>query len=210
MTSEPPFEQSVFLNCPFDADYAPILQAVAFCVTDLGFRPRLAPENADGATSRLDRIVDLIRGSKYGIHDLSRSKLRPGEEFARLNMPFELGIDHASSRFGGGSLSQKTILVLEQMQYDYQKALSDISGWDIEAHGGDHVRAVKKVRGWLVNHAGAQSVGATRILQDYQDFQEWHWERELDRGASEDDIREYPTIDFVRAMQEWFELGKPV
>lgn len=210
MHHTPPFEQSVFLNCPFDEQYSPLLQAVAFCVTDLGFIPRLAPENADNAAGRLERIIELVRGSKYGIHDLSRCKPGAPGEFARMNMPFELGIDHASSRFGGNDLTQKTILVLEETKYDYQKALSDISGWDIEAHGGDHEKAVRIVRRWLVQQAAAEPVGAAQILFDYADFQEWYWEREISRGASETDIREYPTIDFVRAMQEWVELGKPV
>lgn len=210
MAYVPPFERSVFLNCPFDAEYSPILQAVAFCVTDLGFIPRLAPENADNAANRLERIVELIGGSKYGIHDLSRSKGGGPGEFARLNMPFELGIDHASSRFGESELREKAILVLEETRYDYQKALSDISGWDIEAHGGDHEKAVRIVRRWLIQQAAAEPIGAAKILFDYADFQEWYWEREIDLGASEEDIREYPTIDFVRAMQEWVSLDRPL
>ena len=85
----PPFERSVFINCPFDEAFAPLLQAIAFCVTDLGYCPRLAPENADNAANRLDRIIDLIRGSKYGIHDLSRCKSAVPGEYARMNMPFD-------------------------------------------------------------------------------------------------------------------------
>lgn len=210
MTNKPGFETSVFLNCPFDEEYAPILQAVAFCITDLGFTPRLAPENADSSASRLDRIVEIIRSSKYGIHDLSRCKGSEPGEFSRLNMPFELGMDHASSRFGATDLSHKAILVLEETKYDYQKALSDISGWDIEAHRGDHERAVHIVRRWLVQQAGATPIGGAKILFDYADFQEWYWEREISHGASEQDILAYPTIDFVLAMQEWYALGKPV
>jgi len=124
-------------------------------------------------------------------------------------MPFELGLDHSASRFGSGDLSTKSILILEETRYDYQKSLSDISGWDIEAHGGDHKVAVKKVRRWLTQHAGAEMVGAAAILRNYEDFQEWYWEREIGRGASDDDIREYPTIDFVNAMKEWVDLGRP-
>ena len=210
MTADPAFERSVFVNCPFDEDYAPILQAIAFCIVDLGLSPRLAPENADNAVSRLDRIVELVRSSKFGIHDLSRAKASSPGEFARLNMPFELGIDHGSSRFGGNELNGKAILVLEETRYDYQKALSDISGWDIEAHGGSYETAVRIVRRWLIQQAAAETVGAAKILSDYADFQEWYWEREIALGASEDDIREYPTIDFVRAMQEWVGLGKPI
>lgn len=49
-------------------------------------------------------------------------------EYARLNMAFELGLDHGCARFGGGQMSGKTILILEETRYDYQKGLSDISG----------------------------------------------------------------------------------
>jgi hypothetical protein len=210
MTSSPPFERSVFINCPFDEAFAPILQAIAFAIVDLGFHPRLAPENANGAASRLDRIVELIRGSKYGIHDLSRCKAAAVGEYARLNMPFELGIDHGCARFGSGAQSGKAILILESTRYDYQKGLSDISGWDIYAHSGDHIMAVRIVRDWLVHQAGADPIGASQILRDYATFQEWHWERELARGASEDDITAYPTMEFVRAMLEWAAAAKPI
>ena len=81
----PSFERSVFVNCPFDEEYAPILQALAFCIVYLGFHPRLAPENADNAATRLDRIAELIRDSKYGIHDLSRCKSRTVDEYARMS-----------------------------------------------------------------------------------------------------------------------------
>lgn len=127
-----------------------------------------------------------------------------------MNMPFELGIDHACSRFGGFPCDQKAILILEDQRYDYQKALSDIAGWDIEAHNGDHQKAVKKVRTWLVAQAGAPKVGPAKILGEYAGFQEWYWERELAAGSSEDDIREYPTVEVIEAMHEWVVLGKPI
>jgi hypothetical protein len=206
----PPFERSVFVNCPFDEEFSPILQAVAFCVTDLGFYPRLAPENADNAANRLDRIVDLIRCSKYGIHDLSRCKSVVADEYARMNMPFELGMDFGCKSFGEGQLSQKAILILEHSRYDYQKGLSDISGWDIHAHGGDHIEAVRHVRTWLVRQAGAEPSGPARILGNYAAFQEWYWEKELELGASEEDIKAYPTVQMVEAMREWVDAGRPV
>ena len=201
----PPFERSIFLNCPFDDDYAPILQAVCFCVVYLDFHPRLAPENSDNAAGRLDRILDLVRGSKFAIHDLSRCTADTVGEYVRMNMPFELGIDHACRRFGTGELQDKAILILEHARYDSQKALSDIAGWDIQAHGQDYQRAVRRVRDWLVDRAGASAVGTSRILGAYDLFQEWHWNREIDRGADEDDIREYPTNLILKAMHEWRE-----
>lgn len=206
----PPFEKSVFVNCPFDEEFAPILQAVAFCIVYLGFFPRLAPENADNAAARLDRIIDLIRGSKYGIHDLSRCKSTQVDEYARMNMPFELGLDHACRRYGLPPLAEKRILILEDARYDYMRALSDISGWDIHAHSGDHEKAVRHVRSWLIAQADAPVVGAALIQGKYIAFQEWYWERELAAGSSEDDIREYPTAELIRAMHEWKDAGEPV
>jgi hypothetical protein len=175
----------------------------------LGFYPRLAPENADNSASRLDRIIGLIRGSKYGIHDLSRCKSLAVADYQRMNMPFELGIDHGCRRFGQGQLTGKSILILEEARYDYQKALSDISGWDIHAHGGDHIEAVRHVRTWLVRQAGAEAIGPARILGNYAAFQEWYWERELASGASEDDIKAYPTVQMVEAMRIWVDAGRP-
>lgn len=205
----PPFDRSVFVNCPFDEDFEPILQAIAFCIVELGFYPRLAPENTDNAAARLDRIADLIRESKFGIHDLTRCKSSRAGEYARLNMPFELGLDHASRRFGQAPLTDKRILVLEHTRFDYQRAISDIAGWDIQAHDGDHEKAVRKVRSWLIAQAGAPAIGASLIQGKYIAFQEWYWERELAAGSSEEDIREYPTTEFVQAMHEWKMAGEP-
>lgn len=205
----PPFERSVFINCPFDETFAPLLQAIAFCVTDLGFHPRLAPERADNAANRLDRIVEIVRGSRYGIHDLSRCRSVAAGEYARMNMPFELGIDHGCKKFGPEPLSQKSILILEEARFDYRNALSDISGWDIEAHGGDYLKAVGHVRNWLSSQMGVPLLGRTLILNQYTVFQKWYWERERSSGASEDDIRTYPTVYMVAAMHQWREAGRP-
>jgi len=209
MTADPPFGRSVFLNCPFDDAFAPLLQAIAFCIADLDFHPRLAPENGDNSAARLERIVELIRGCKFGIHDLSRCKSAAVGEYSRLNMPFELGLDHACALFGVPPLTAKSILILEETRFDYQRSLSDIAGWDIHAHDADFVKIVRIVRDWLVHHAGAAPVGAAKIRGDYATFQEWYWERERLRGASVDDIKAYPTVQVVAAMREWIELGRP-
>lgn len=127
-----------------------------------------------------------------------------------MNMPFELGIDHACAEFGHGQLTSKAILVLECEKYDYQKVISDIAGWDIEAHDNDFVKVVRIVRNWLIRQANAEPVGPAKIQGDYLTFQEWYWEREIGRGSSEDDILTYPTLTIVEAMADWVEAGKPV
>lgn len=208
--ASPPFDRSVFVNCPFDEDYEPILQAILFCIVYLGLVPRIASESYDSGSVRLERIRTLIESAKYSIHDLSRCQAtRAGEHF-RLNMPFELGIDYGCRQYFGEGRDQKKILILEEKAFRYQAAISDLAGCDIQPHAGDHQRAVRKVRNWLVSEAGVQAVGAARILGAYADFQEWYYEKQLAAGFSEDDIQDYPTSELLDAMEEWVASGKPI
>ncbi|MCO5133719.1 MAG: hypothetical protein M9908_05070 [Phyllobacteriaceae bacterium] len=208
--AKPDFDCCVFINCPFDEDYAPILQAILFCVTYLGFQPRLALEAMDSGQSRLDKIQSLIGASRYSIHDLSRCQSTEVGEHFRMNMPFELGIDQGCRRYGGKKFERKKFLILEEQKYRYQAAISDLSGCDIEFHAGHFDKAILKVRNWLVNEAGAKPEGPARIQQAYTNFQEWYYERQLASGASDEDIQHYPTKEMLTAMIEWNAAGRPV
>ena len=106
------FEQCVFINCPFDKDYEPILQAVLFCVIYLGFTPKIASQSNDSGENRLTRIQHLIEQSKYSIHDLSRCVAAKKGEYFRLNMPFELGVDYGCREYFGNELMIALMLVL--------------------------------------------------------------------------------------------------
>lgn len=43
------YEQNVFINCPFDAGYSSIFEAIVFAVNDAGFRPKCARERLDSS-----------------------------------------------------------------------------------------------------------------------------------------------------------------
>lgn len=204
------FQKAVFINCPFDADYEPILQALLFCLIYLDFRPRIASERNNSAEVRLEKIADLIRDSKYSIHDLSRSQATDAGEYFRLNMPFEYGVDWACRRWFGEGRSDKRFLVLDEEKHRYQAAISDIAGSDIAYHRGDYQKAVRKVRNWLVTEAGIAAPGASRVLARYADFQAWYYERQLAAGFSEDDIEDYPTKELLDAMHKWKSAGEPL
>ena len=200
---EPAFEKSIFINCPFDDDYQGILQAILFCIIYLGFAPRIATEQIDGGEIRLDKIIKLIEGSKYSIHDLSRSQSAAAGEFYRLNMPFELGLDFACRRYCRGK-SEKRFLVLEEKKFQYRAALSDLSGYDVDVHEGDPQVAVRKVRNWLEPKVQGDVVGAKKIFTAYTvDFLEWYYEKKLADGFSEEDIQDYPTAELLAGMKEW-------
>ena len=197
------FDRSAFVNCPFDEDYDHILQAVLFCLVRFGLRPRIATERSDAGQPRVAKILDLIRSSRYSVHDLSRCQAQEKGEFYRLNMPFELGLDFGCRHYGGGRLATKVILVLEERRYRYQVAISDLAGSDIEAHHGDYQLAVRRVRNWLAGMPGFELIGAARVLADYEEFQEWHYTRQRELGSSEEDIQDYSTAQLLRAMSVW-------
>lgn len=200
----------MFINCPFDKDYEPILQAILFCVVYLGFEPRIATESNDSGSVRLNKICEIIENSKYSIHDLSRCQAKKKGEHFRLNMPFELGVDYGCRRYFGQEREGKRLLILEEKMYRYQAAISDLSGCDIQAHAGDFQNAVRKVRNWLVSEAQINADGAGRILGAYADFQEWYYENQLAAGFSEEDIQDYPTSELLVAMNSWVVQGKPL
>ena len=75
------FERNVFVNCPFDDGYRPILRALLFTVSFLGFQPRIALESCDSGRSRIEKIVALVRESKYAILEL-RSEFDVSRELA--------------------------------------------------------------------------------------------------------------------------------
>jgi len=203
------FNKNVFINCPFDKDFEPLLQAILFCVVYHGFTPRLSLESSDSSENRLTKITRLIEQSRYSIHDLSRCEAATEGEIFRLNMPFELGIDFAYRKYGGVQANTKKLLILEKEKYRYQAALSDISGCDIVAHDNDFEKIVKVVRSWLKTEASAPIHGPSEILGAYITFQEWYIEQKISQGFSKDDLYDYPTKELLDEMFEWKKLGEP-
>jgi len=126
-----PFESNVFINCPFDKFYVPLLQPLLFTVLYLDLNP-LVSETKSSGQIRVEQIKKLIFNSKYSIHDISRSEALKENDLPRFNMPFEMGLDLGCQSFGKKKLNFKKSLVLEKTRYHYQKIISDIAGQDIE------------------------------------------------------------------------------
>src|ERR1700712_2600126 len=119
------YRKHVFINCPFDRDYRPIFNALVFAVHDAGYVARSAQEVRDAGEVRFDKILRLVRESKFGIHDISRTALDPTTRLPRFNMPLELGLFLGAKEFGHGQQRQKVTLVLERTKYSYLKFCSD-------------------------------------------------------------------------------------
>lgn len=93
----------VFVNCPFDDDYAPTLQALLFSIRASGFLPRSARELDDGGQPRIEKLY----GIRYGIHDLSQTALDAQNKLPRSDTPLELGIFMGAKRYGAPGTARK-------------------------------------------------------------------------------------------------------
>lgn len=196
------FEKNVFVNCPFDDDYRQILIGIVFTIFYFGYDPRLALERADSGESRIDKILDLIRESKFGIHDLSRIVAVEEGEHYRMNMPFELGIDFGCKKFKGRKWATKKILVLEKEKYRFKQALSDLSGSDIKHHEDDVLKAVIAVRNWFVTEELKRGDSGQKVWDKFNDFQAYLYDEvvEKDGHASIDEV-EIPEI--MHHIKNW-------
>ena len=144
------FENSVFINCPFDKTYInDILKPILYVKIKNGFTPRLSLEVSDSGQIRLEKITNIIKSCKYSIHDLSIVKSKKAKEYARMNMPFELGIDYGLRKSGLVSLNEKQFLILEAVKYDYMKAISDINGFDIKVHNNTSEKIFVCMYSWF-------------------------------------------------------------
>jgi hypothetical protein len=139
----------VFINCPFDAAYAPLLDAIVFGAVCAGFWPRMAQSSGDVATPRLDRILDELLACRYSIHDLSRWHGEGPDNLARFNMPLELGMAVGiRGRSRGRNVHQWMAMVPDDRTY--QRVVSDLAGFDLKRHDGEQRGVLLVSLAWLV------------------------------------------------------------
>ncbi len=198
--SAPAYNKGVFLNCPFDSSYKPILDAIVFTLRHTGLRPRCALEVDDGSENRLDKIFRIIAQCRYGIHDISRTELDPVHSLPRFNMPLELGIFLGAKRFGGPAQNQKACLILGRELYQHQKFASDLGGQDVHAHHNDPRSAAAAVRAWVRTVSGRTDVSSIdQIWHRYELFQQ-----ELSKaGPALIPVEEMTFVEFVTAVADW-------
>ncbi|HEX4959225.1 MAG TPA: hypothetical protein VF173_00200 [Thermoanaerobaculia bacterium] len=197
------FESSLFINCPFDGDYLPLLHSLMFVIFECGLQPRLASEEVDSGRVRIDKIRDLVRSCRYSIHDISRMEaLAPGDE-PRFNMPFELGLDLGCRYYGASRLRDKKCLILEKERYRYQRVLSDISGNDIRAHGGDPETLVLEVRNWLRTVTGMILPSGSDLWDRFNYFREELALILLHLRYSERDVQALEPVEYLRFIGDW-------
>jgi hypothetical protein len=161
--------KSVFINCPFDREYAPLFDAIVFATVCCGFMPRSALESGDVAEPRLARITRAIFNSRYSIHELSRCRGEGDENLARFNMPLELGMAMAKRFIGGAEDHDWLALVPEG--HAYGRFISDLAAFDPARHDGSVEKVTSAVMAWLATRRdGVPPVTPKLVLSKLPEF----------------------------------------
>jgi hypothetical protein len=198
------FTNSVFINCPFDNEYLPLLKPLLFILIKLGFNPRIALERSDSGEIRLNKILELIESSKFSIHDLSRSRSKVPGEYYRLNMPFELGLDLGCKQYNiDVKYRGKKFLILEEEKYSTQKSLSDLSFADCKCHNGEAEELVYEVRNWFVENIIPDAPSASSLWDDYNYFYAFIYESMIHKGLKQKDINRLPIAEFIKYIDNY-------
>ena len=194
------YDDYVFVNCPFDNDYADKFDALVFTIYKCNFHPRCSKEADDAGENRLDKIVRIIEQCRFGIHDISRTEAGT-TGLPRFNMPLELGIFLGARKLGAKKHRTKQCLVFDRKLYRYQEFISDLAGQDVKSHDGDVKTLVIAVRDWLSSYSSGIASGSM-IWSEYSDFQE-------DLPALCDSAKlvkdELTFMDYIRLVYTWLE-----
>lgn len=197
------FEKNIFINCPFDPDYKKMLHSLIFTVITCGLVPRIALERDDSGEERINKIKELIRCSKYSIHDISRMEPLMNGDLPRFNLPFELGLDLGCRTYGKGRMVTKKCLILDKERFRYMRVISDISGNDIRSHNGKDKDLIREVRNWIRITTNMPIYGAHEIWKYFNVFYDNLLEFCKERGYDNVDIKDMPMLEYISFLKEW-------
>ena len=161
--------RQVFINCPFDSEYSPLLEAIAFAISACEYTPRCALEVVDSGVNRLGKIIGLIDQCDFSLHDISRTELN-SHGLPRFNMPFELGLA-LGRKYSKRTNAAPGLLVFDREPYRYGEFLSDLKGCDPVAHRGDPHEAISQIRDWLSSFESVPLNGPTHLTRWFDQFQ---------------------------------------
>jgi hypothetical protein len=163
--------RDVFINCPFDDGYKLLFNAVVFTIIRSGFVPRCALETDNDADNRFEKICQIIKECRYGVHDISRTEADGEPPLPRFNMPLELGVFLGAKKYGGPKHRLKSCIIFDRERYRFQRYISDIAGQDIHTHGGRVGALITELATWLRTHSRDANVpGGVAIAEEFETF----------------------------------------
>jgi hypothetical protein len=202
------FDFQVFVNCPLDEEYRPLLEALLFTILECGLVPCPASHGIDSGRVRIEKIRRLIQSCRLSIHDISRVEPLRSGDLPRFNMPFELGLDFGCRFYGSRRLTTKQCLILERERFRYQRVLSDISGNDVRAHEGDAAMLVSEVRNWLQVTTARDLPSGSRVWQRFHEFTTYLQSSLRAAGFSAKEIDSLEVAELIQRALGWMETTK--
>lgn len=166
------YDTNVFINCPFDNLYDPFFDAALFAIYRCNFKPRCALEINDAGDQRIDKINNIIKECKVGIHDISRTELDAHSDLPRFNMPLELGLFLGAKKFSSAQKQKnKHTIIVDRERHRYQRYISDISGQDIMSHENNPEELIRIIRNALNSYRIVAALPSAQIIiADYNAF----------------------------------------
>jgi hypothetical protein len=164
-------DSQVFLNYPFDIRFADLEHALHFPVVAAGLLLVCAKNLTVPDRARLEMLVDAIGNCRYSAHELSRATGEGLANFARMNMPIEMGMAlfHALDT----QRQQHRCAFFVPAPHDYPLFASDLAGLDPQCHYNDPRRLVSGMYEWLrrvVTPGRFNSVPTPEVLRKYDEF----------------------------------------
>lgn len=152
----------MFVNCPFDGKYKALRDAILLSALACGFTPRMANDSGDVSRSRMERITETMRECAYSIHDLSRCKGGGEWNYARFNMPLELGMAMSMAH---------DWLALVPVGPRYEVFVSDLAGYDLKSHDETPPAVIRAVVNWLSTRRNDFTLRPQAVSAAFEDFE---------------------------------------
>ncbi|HKO99963.1 MAG TPA: hypothetical protein VJU86_23515 [Pyrinomonadaceae bacterium] len=161
--------QQVFLNYPFDDDFEHLGLAMHFAVIASGLIPVCARDLTSPDRPRLEMLVHAIDNCHLSAHDFSRLTGEGELNFARFNMPVEMGMAlfHALQT----QRNEHRCAFFVQAAHDYRIAASDLAGLDPISYENDEFSLLTSVYEWLrdsVQNPMTTPVASALVRESYR------------------------------------------
>jgi hypothetical protein len=140
-------KRQVFLNYPFDDEFQDMSYAMHFAVVAAGLIPVCARDLSVPDKPRVDMLVKAIASCQYSVHDLSRGRGEGADNYARLNMPIELGMALFQDLNTDGAAHRYAFFVGNP--HEYKSYASDLSGLDAQYHENNDLTLLRLIYEWL-------------------------------------------------------------
>jgi hypothetical protein len=160
----------VFLNYPFDEEFEPLAHAMHFAVVATGLIPTCARDVSAPDRLRLEMLVDIISNSRFSVHDFSRYRGEGEKNFARFNMPIEMGMSlyYAFSTYQ----REHRCAFFVDTPHDYQRFASDLAGLDPKHHDNKDLLMLTGIYEWLreVGEGDDNMIPTVEVQEQFRRF----------------------------------------